>query len=414
MAQLFFVDRKEQVCKSYEDLYADIMQTTSYNMYCMKRSYYDVFRHVILSLLLDKEIVLLDADLSDEEVASLIGDKALLSKSVESIDLADIEVNIETLLKPEGHANWRITLFTSGTTGRPKRISHTFDSIVRYVKRSERHSKDIWGFAYNPTHMAGLQVFFQALFNANTIVRLFALSRNEIYELIDEYGITNVSATPTFYRLLLPVDGKTHESVSRLTSGGEKFDERTQRELLSIFPNAKLINIYASTEAGTLFAAKGDVFEITSDQKELFKIVEGELLIHKSLLGKSESISLDDCWYRTGDLVAIESEEPLRIRFVSRKHEMINVGGYKVNPLEIEQIIREYPGVENVVVFAKANKILGNIICCDVVTTNSSMTEKELRLFLAGRLQEFKIPRVIKFVDTLDVTRTGKIVRNRL
>lgn len=413
MDQLFFVDRKEQVYKSYEDLYADVKHTTSYNMYCMERSYYAVFRHVILSLALDKEIVLLDADLSKEEVENLIGDWSLLTSCVEPIDMANVEVNTEALLTRE-HANWRITLFTSGTTGKPKRISHTFASIVRYVKRSERHAKDIWGFAYNPTHMAGLQVFFQALLNVNTIVRLFALSRNEIYDLIDEFGITNISATPTFYRLLLPPDNKTHESVLRLTSGGEKFDEHTQQELLAVFPHAKLINVYASTEAGTLFAAKGDIFEIAETQKDLFKVVDGELYIHKSLLGESESINLDDGWYQTGDLVAIESSEPLRFRFVSRKHEMINVGGYKVNPLEIERMIREYPGVDDVVVFARGNKILGNIICCHVVATNVTISEKDLRHFLSEKLQEFKIPRIIKFVDKLDMTRTGKIVRSKL
>lgn len=415
MDHLFFVDRKEQVCKSYDDLYADIRHSTSYNKYCMRRSYYDIFKHIVVSLLLDKEIVLLDADFSDDEVSHLIGDRTLLDSSIEPVDLSGCNINIDTLQQQAArNTQWRITLFTSGTTGQPKRISHTFASITRYVKQSERHARDIWGFAYNPTHMAGLQVFFQALLNENPIVRLFGLARNEIYDLINEFGITNISATPTFYRLLLPVGQKSCPSVTRLTSGGEKFDEQTQSELLEAFPNAKLINVYASTEAGTLFAAKGDAFEIAADKANLFKVLDDELYIHKSLLGESETIRLDGDWYRTGDLVSVISDSPLRFKFVSRKHEMINVGGYKVNPLEVEQVIREYPGVDDAVVFAKENRILGNIICSKVVAIDKAITEKDLRVFLSGRLQEFKIPRIIKFVDKLDMTRTGKIVRNKL
>jgi ribosomal protein L37AE/L43A len=77
--------------------------------------------------------------------------------------------------------SWKITLFTSGTTGVPKKVIHTFSSITRFVKVSSSNEKSIWGFAYNPTHMAGIQVFFQALLNGNSIIRLFGLNINDIY-----------------------------------------------------------------------------------------------------------------------------------------------------------------------------------------------------------------------------------------
>ncbi len=95
--------------------------------------------------------------------------------------------------------DWKVTLYTSGTTGIPKKVTHNFNSITRFVKISERNTNSIWGFAYNPTHMAGIQVFFQALLNGNAIVRLFGLSANEIHREINENFITHISATPTFY-----------------------------------------------------------------------------------------------------------------------------------------------------------------------------------------------------------------------
>ena len=411
--KLFFVDKRENIYKSYEDLYSDIKQSRSYNKYCFEHSYYEIFKRIVLSLILDKEIILLDSDFSIKKKKKLIEDSSLIERSEEKIDLSNYSFDLERILKGTQLHNWRITLFTSGTTGLPKRISHTFASITRQVKKSGNHINDIWGFAYNPTHMAGLQVFFQALLNCNTIIRIFSYSREEIYTLIEEYGITNISATPTFYRLLLPVE-KSYGSVVRLTSGGEKFDARTQYNLLTAFPNAKLINVYASTEAGTLFAAKGDVFQIKQGMENLFKIVGSELYIHRDLVGFSDSIKLQGDWYPTGDLISVVSECPFTFKFISRKNEMINVGGYKVNPHEVEDMIRSYPGVSDVVVYAKRNSILGNIICCNIVSESVLLKEKDIRLYLSQRLQEFKIPRIIKFVDKLEVTRTGKITRDRL
>lgn len=103
--------------------------------------------------------------------------------------------------------------------------------------------------------------------------------------------------------------------------------------------------------------------------------------------------------------------EPLTFHFISRKTEMINVGGYKVNPTEVEEVLRECDGVSDAYVYSKENRIMGKIILCDVVRTNVNVTEKSIREQLQLKLQEFKIPRMIKFVEHLNVTRTGKISR---
>jgi acyl-coenzyme A synthetase/AMP-(fatty) acid ligase len=409
---LFYYDISKNQEITWEKLLDDLNNTSEYNPYCYQQDFYLVFKHIILSLLLEKDIILLDSDFTDDEIQKLTGSININKNNVPIIDSEKLFLENKTDLinriKGVG-PNWSITLFTSGTTGIPKKVVHTYQSITRYVKISENNKANVWGFAYNPTHMAGIQVFFQALLNGNPIIRLFGLSKEQIFNSIDKFSITNISATPTFYRLLLP-DKANFKSVKRITSGGEKFDEKTAEQLKQIFPNAKFTNVYASTEAGTLFAANGNNFSIKPEMQSFIQIQDNELLIHKSLMGKSEFS--DSEWYHTGDIVKIVSEDPLQFQFVSRKNEMINVGGYKVNPGEVEEIIRNIEGIQDVRVFAKSNSVLGNIICCEVVKTSDEIDEVFIRSFLQSKLQEFKIPRIIKFVDSISTTRTGKIKRN--
>ena len=77
--------------------------------------------------------------------------------------------------------------------------------------------------------------------------------------------------------------------MRRVTLGGEKSDRQLYDSIGCIFPNAKINNVYASTEAGSLFGARGDAFRIPPELKDKFKVVDGELLIHRSLLGYSEN-----------------------------------------------------------------------------------------------------------------------------
>ena len=91
---------------------------------------------------------------------------------------------------------------------------------------------------------------------------------------------------------------------------------------------------------------------------------------------------------------------------------MINVGGYKVNPHEVEEAIMNIEGISQVRVFAKSNSVLGNIVCCEVMVTRQNITEADIREYLHSKIQEFKIPRIISFVDAISTTRTGKLIRS--
>lgn len=115
-----------------------------------------------------------------------------------------------------------------------------------------------------------------------------------------------------------------------MTLGGEKSDKKLYDSIEKIFPNAKINNVYASTEAGTLFAAKGDCFQIPVAICDKFLIQEEELLIHKSLLGQSESFKFDGDYYHSGDLIEWVDETTGLFRFKSRKNELINVGAIRL------------------------------------------------------------------------------------
>ena len=404
MEELFF--KNQNISFTWSNLVDDINSQQDYNPYCYSKDFYQIFKHIVASMIFGENLILLDSDFSNEELISLTGESDF-EKHNQSLKKITQTINckkelLELLNKTS--LNWEVTLFTSGTTGLPKKVIHNFTSLTRFIKYSENHSDDVWGFAYNPTHIAGVQVFLQALLNGNSIIKLFRLKNNSILTEIKNNKITHVSASPTFYKLL--ISDKHFSSIKRITSGGEKFDKNSISNISAIFPNAKITNVYASTEAGTLFASKNDVFVLKDEFEHLVKIKNNEIIIHQSLMGKS-NLEVEE-WYKTGDLAEIISEKPLKFRFETRKNEIINVGAYKVNPNEVENAILEYEGIKTVRVFGKKNSIIGNIVCCEIVAINKELTEIVIRKYLQNKLQEFKIPRIIKFVDNIKQTRTGK------
>jgi len=398
---IFLIDKT--VTYTYSELLHKINCSTSYDPMLKTNDLFDYFCNLVLALTSDKPLTLVDPDLKpketvfSEEKKITVNNKQFLS--------------VDQLIEKIQQSSSEITIFTSGTTGQPKKVTHPLSNLIRAVRMSTNHQNQTWAFAYNPTHMAGLQVFFQAFMNKNTLVNVFNATRSEVYSAIEQYLVTHISATPTFYRLLLPIE-LSFEHVRRITFGGEKSNDKLYDSMKLIFPNAKLNNIYASTEAGSLFVARGDCFEIPESLSDNVKIEEEELLIHQSLLGYSDSFALSNSYYKTGDLIEWVDETKRLFRFKSRKNELINVGGYKVNPREVEDIIQQIDGVEQALVYGKPNSVVGNILCADIkLESIGCLSELEIRQHLSAKLQDYKTPRIIKFVESLSLTRTGKIKR---
>lgn len=368
------------------------------------------FAAILQAFVYERPVTLLDGDFSRDEVDALVGGEPVNHPiplpPAAFPSPADPAALIDRVFRS---ANGRLTLFTSGTTGRPKRVTHGIDSLARAVKRSPNHRDSVWGFAFNPTHMAGVQVFLQACANGNSLVNLFGYPRETILGAIEKYRVTHISATPTFYRLLLPADRRL-ESVRRLTFGGERFDPSLRDRLQELFPHARLLNVYASTEAGSLFAADGDVFTLDDRYADDVRVENRQLLIAGRLLGHFDH---PDDWFPTGDEVEVLQTAPLRFRFLQRTGDRVNVGGYKVNPHEVEDALRQHPAMRDARVFAKSNAVLGHILIAEVVPLDpgQSVPEPEIRRFLESRLQPHKIPRMIQSVPRITQSRTGKAQR---
>lgn len=364
--------------------------------------------NLVRALSLDCPVTLVDPDVSAGEIDGL---QEMEINCEEPCGDARLQ-SVAEMIGRVARSSSRVTFFTSGSTGQPKRVAHRVEALTRLVRRGARHESDVWGLAYNPSHMAGVQVFFQAFLNGNQMIELFGASRREVCHLIREREVSHISATPTFYRLLLPCE-ESLPTVKRVTFGGERSGASLYASLERLFPNARFTNIYASTEAGSLLVASGEGFRIPQGMEGLVKVSpSGELMVHASLIGETEGMESVDGYYPTGDMVETVGGEAGLFRFAGRRGAMINVGGYKVNPEEVEEALLGIEGVSQAVVYGRHNSVTGNLLCSDVVMCDgASFDEARLREELRRGLQDYKIPRRIRRVESVDMTRTGKMKR---
>lgn len=400
----FIVDKDIEY--TYDKLLKDIINSHYYINEYKTHDIIQFLRNVLIAIINNKNIEIIDNDFDDKVI---ITHNIIINKKHKAVNRG--LKTLEDIVKLIQKSNSEITLYTSGTTGQPKKIVHKVVNLRRYVKKGDTFAGHTWGLAYNCSHIAGLLVFFQAIENFNTIVNLFNKDREFIYQMIEKYNITNISATPTFYRLLLPTE-REFKSLKYVTLGGEKADINICNNIKKAFPNAKINNIYASTEAGSLLTSEGEYFKIPDKFADKIKIINDELHIHKTLIGTFPDIKLINDYYGTNDLIEWIDKETGTFKFKGRKNELINVGGYNVNPSEVEESIRGIKGVKDVKVTGKKNSLTGNIITADIILENEvQLTEKDVKIYLLHKLQEYKIPRLIKFTNNITLTRTGKMER---
>lgn len=403
----FIIDPIANEKITYDQLFKAISENSSVSSIIYNNGIIQLFVNFLCSLINDEDILLLDREFEATAIPKDILDRNQVQNKFLSFSFFDFTRFKDKIISSKSN----IIIPTSGTTGQPKFVKHTLNTLLREVRISDKYKSDNWLFAYSPTHIAGIQVFLQCFLNQNTLINCFGLKQDDIDVILTNYNITNISATPTFYRLNFNI-AKKFPSVKAITLGGEKSDTTLHSNLKLIFPNANLYNIYASTEGGTLFASSGINFKIPRTKKELIKIENEELLIHKSLLGQGDFYEIDSDWYSSGDLVEWVDEKELEFRFLARKNEMINIGGNKVNPTEIESLLLKFEGVIEAKVFGKSNSLIGNILVAEILRNPQTiLSEVEIKKKLNTLLPPFKVPRLIKFVENILTTRTGKLKR---
>lgn len=409
---IFFVDEARKYNISYEKLINLIANKRSIKRYIRSADTFEIFLELTAALFYGKDVELLDKDFSDVELQSFGLDSKGLHYEYLLAEKCPQIVTMDLLLRKimNNADKVQIGIYTSGTTGKPKKFTHFVYSLLRNIKVSDVHSNDIWGLAYNPTHFAGLQVFLQALMNKNPIINIFDSNRELANGILDRYECTNISATPTYYRNFIFSDMKPNDKIKGVTFGGERISSEIMALASKKFPNAKIRNIYASTEIGSLLSGNGEYFSIPKHLKSKIMISRDKhLLIHRSLV---DFIDMKQEWYDTNDIVELKDDDTFKI--LSRDSDFINVGGYKVNPVEVEEVIASLPEVMDVVVYGRDNKVTGKIVAADI-KLNYGYTEanmkKHLYQELKTKLQPFKIPRIIRIVDEIRENRSGKKVR---
>jgi len=306
---------------------------------------------------------------------------------------------------PTGATESEFILQTSGTTGSPKTYRHRQSDLTAHTKKGPSHANDTWGLLFPPNHMAGLQIVLQALLNRNGIVNLLGLHPHQQIQSIEQHSVSHLSATPTQYRQLISGMKAPLSSIRQITIGGEVADRTLIESLQHQFPQAKITNIYATTETGTLLKSMGTTFSIPDRLADQIKVVDDELQVHASMLKRSDS---PDAWYPTGDRVRwIDSTH---FEFITREGEGINIGGHWVTPQLVEQKIRTHPEVTDLKVSSRANSVLGNILAAQIIF-RSEVDERAFRLWMEEGLAPYEIPRWIESVTNLDLTFTGKVKR---
>ena len=334
------------------------------------------------------------------EFNSIYGD---ILSIINKITKSNKFTNIDEMLNYIANSNnTTLEIKTSGTTAKPKTIQQNFKNVIRYVKKTG--ADDIWAFAYNPNHFAGLQVLFQALINKNTIIFIFNKDFSDMPNILEVNNVTHLSCTPTFMKMLIPHMYRIN-SLKSVSFGGERLSQKLVRDVQDILPDVKIRNIYASSEAGSVLASDGEGFYIPDRYKNFVKIIDNELCIHKTLLG---NFDLSGDWYHTGDIVKHVSSK--KFVFDTRESEIINIGGYRVSPSKIENFISKLTGVKDVIVYSRKNSLLGNIMIADVVCeTNQASIKSKIKN--TNQLLDYEKPLQIKFVDSLELTNTGKVKR---
>jgi len=321
--------------------------------------------------------------------------KQIIQKKCNTID--DI---INELLVSEKE----IIFYTSGTTGEPKEIKQKINILIRNVKIGEKYKNNVWGLSYEPTKIASYHVLLQALLNKNRIINLWKKDKKEILRRLKD--ITHISATPTFYRLLIS-NNIIFNNIKQLTIGGESSTNNFYEKIKYYFPNADIKNIYASTECGSLLSSKNEYFHIPNKYQNLIKIVENEIWVDKTLVGEIDENKINDNWYKTGDIVEYVNDNEFKI--IYRKSNLINIGGFKINLNKIENIANELDYIIVSKAYSKKNSVLGNIICLEVQLKYDIEISK-IRKDLSFKLSSVEIPTKIYIVDEIK-TINNKIER---
>ncbi len=312
-----------------------------------------------------------------------------------------------------------LILFSSGTTGKSKAILHDVQHLLKKysVKRYDFTTLAFLLF----DHIAGIDTLLYVLSNGSCLVTVEDRAPHAICRAIAKYKVEVLPVSATFLNLLIFSEAYTQYDLSSLkyiAYGSEVMLESTLKKCARLFSDVTILQKYGTTEVGTLRSKSkssdspwmkigGEGFETRIVDKIL------QIKAHSAMMGylNAPSPFTDDGWFITGDTVEEDGEY---IRIHGRHCDIINVGGEKVSPTEVENFIQSMDNVAEVLVYGEKNNITGNIVCTDVSLITEENTKDfiiRLKKFCAKNMQPYKIPIKVNIVDTIKLSERFKKVR---
>lgn len=312
-----------------------------------------------------------------------------------------------------------LVLFTSGSSGKPKAAVHDLLPLLEKFHERRPALKTLNFLLFD--HWGGLNTMFHTLSNGGVIIPVYNRNAEAVCALIEEHGIELLPASPTFLNLLLLSGAHLRHNLSSLqtiTYGTEPMPLSTLERLRVAFPAVRLHQTYGLIELGVLRSKSrddGSLWVKVGGAGYDTRVVDSLLQIkaQSAMLGylNAPSPFTEDGWFMTGDQVETDGEF---IRILGRKSEMINVGGDKVAPSEIENVIQELDNVAEVMVFGEKHPLVGNIVCANVtllVPEDAKAFTRRLRQFCGERMQKYKVPVKVNLVTTTQHTHRFKKAR---
>ena len=321
-------------------------------------------------------------------------------------------------------------LFTSGTTGPPKMVVHTLAGLTGAIASApEREgARFVWATFYDIRRYGGLQMLLRALTGGHAM-QLTGPDEPMAAFLprLATAGVTHLAGTPSHWRGALMHTGLERLSPSYVRLSGEIADQPLLDRLAARFPGAVVSHAYASTEAGVGFEVNDGMEGFPAAYLDRTGPVEmrveaGTLRLRSSrtaraYLGLKPPVLADASGFvDTGDLVEQRGE---RFYFMGRASGVINVGGLKVHPAEVEAVLNRCEGVRMALVKSRRNPIVGAIVAAEVVLADPAQglgeagreTRARILDHCRAHLAAHKVPASIVFKDELPISPGGKVER---
>ncbi len=315
-----------------------------------------------------------------------------------------------------------LVLFSSGSTGEPKAMLHNFDNLLSsYQNKKQNNINALLFLTFD--HIGGIDTMIRILSIGGTLSIPKNRRPEDICKMIEKYKITVLPSSPTFLNLMLM--GKFHKlydlsSLKIIAFGAEPMPESLLARINIELNHVQLQQKFGTSETNAIKViskSNDSLFMKIVDENQEYKIIENELWLKSKTqvlgyLNASMESFTDDGWFRTGDLV--EFLEDGYIKIIGREKEIINVGGQKVLPTEIESVILTMEEIDDCMVYGEINTITGQTVVCDVVLRNPCENIKKIiRLFCKNKLDGFKIPTKVNIVEKTNFSDRFKKIRRK-